>query len=809
MVCKRSSLGPITRNLICQDEAASFDFLEGDKDPSSSDDAVSNVKSKKESKKFFVQRIDTIRTQLDTDQQTDSDPEDDISSADKIVPPFFTFTMLSVRDVKQLIQNSTPKSCPLDPMPSTLVSKCEDLFPVLTKIVNNSLQSGCSPEIWKEALVFLFLKKPGLDVIFENFRPVSNLSFVSKLIERAVFNQIHGHLVCNNLYPVAQSASRRNHSTETALLKVMNDILLKMNKQHVTIVVLLDLKAAFDTVDHSILLNRLSSKLGSNGTALAWFRSYCLAVPSECLFGPTAHSGQADAVSSIEHCIQDIGQRMSQDRLLMNDAKTELLLIGTRQQLAKITIDGIIVGHCHYSTISRSESGHGNSCAGIIAAVANNSFCGIGIAYSARIAGIRILGKNALTDNLKAKGISFKPDYVDIYSNSWGPSDSGFEIGEAGVVTEEALKQGAVKGRKGLGSIFVFAAGNGGYNKDNCAFNGLVNSIYTIAIAGVKKDGSLPGYGEKCPGILAVTFSKALFSILDNAKLVQTDELKALYTPIQKNGKAQLLCATMVDNNFEPNSTFEASCTVQKKNQEKSGDSFKRVLLFKSMSQLEVELNISPHTLQRIDNNVVVSKDEAVAMMSPSLKWGIDDEHVAHEMYESKRGEEVADSSNSVGFGLMDAHGLVSLAVNWTTVPPQLNCTVSRISVNRLIPSNGTLKVTASLTDLSHVCRGSQINFLEHVQVRVSLNYTLRGYLEMSLTSPQGSTSLLLQSRTKDNSPYETYLTNWTILTLHHWGENPLGTWELALKNSRPDQESEGSYYKRLHCLDFMTLCHV
>ncbi|XP_022791780.1 furin-like isoform X2 [Stylophora pistillata] len=167
---------------------------------------------------------------------------------------------------------------------------------------------------------------------------------------------------------------------------------------------------------------------------------------------------------------------------------------------------------------------HGNSCAGIIAAVANNSFCGIGIAYSARIAGIRILGKNALTDNLKAKGISFKPDYVDIYSNSWGPSDSGFEIGEAGVVTEEALKQGAVKGRKGLGSIFVFAAGNGGYNKDNCAFNGLVNSIYTIAIAGVKKDGSLPGYGEKCPGILAVTFSKALFSILDNAKLITADE---------------------------------------------------------------------------------------------------------------------------------------------------------------------------------------------------------------------------------------------------------------------------------------------
>ena len=92
------------------------------------------------------------------------------------------------------------------------------------------------------------VKELGLDVIFlKNFRPMSNLSFVFKLIERAAFNQIHGHLVSNNLYPVAQFAYRRNHSTDIALLKVMNDILLNMNKQHVTILVLLD------TVDHKIL----------------------------------------------------------------------------------------------------------------------------------------------------------------------------------------------------------------------------------------------------------------------------------------------------------------------------------------------------------------------------------------------------------------------------------------------------------------------------------------------------------------------------------------------------------------------------
>lgn len=97
---------------------------------------------------------------------------------------------------------------------------------------------------------------------------------MSKLIIRAAFNHIHGSLVCNSLYSVAQSAYKRNHSTETSLLRVMNDILLNMNKQHVTILVSLDLNAAFDTVDHSILLNSLSSKIGLNGTALASLRSY-------------------------------------------------------------------------------------------------------------------------------------------------------------------------------------------------------------------------------------------------------------------------------------------------------------------------------------------------------------------------------------------------------------------------------------------------------------------------------------------------------------------------------------------------------
>ena len=108
---------------------------------------------------------------------------------------------------------------------------------------------------------WFFLKKDGLEPIFKHYRPVSNLQFISKLTESAVAKQLQHHINMNNLFPSLQSSYRKFHSTESALLKVKNDILLNMNRQHVTLLVLLDLSAAFDTIDHSILLERLRSAL--------------------------------------------------------------------------------------------------------------------------------------------------------------------------------------------------------------------------------------------------------------------------------------------------------------------------------------------------------------------------------------------------------------------------------------------------------------------------------------------------------------------------------------------------------------------
>ena len=100
---------------------------------------------------------------------------------------------------------------------------------LLKIMINLSLDSGEFADDWKCGLINPILKKPGLDLLYKNYRPVSNLQYVSKLTEKVVFNQVYDHMVSNAIFPALQSSYRQFHSTETTLIKVMNDILLKMN----------------------------------------------------------------------------------------------------------------------------------------------------------------------------------------------------------------------------------------------------------------------------------------------------------------------------------------------------------------------------------------------------------------------------------------------------------------------------------------------------------------------------------------------------------------------------------------------------
>ena len=126
----------------------------------------------------------------------------------------------------------------------------------------------------KNSLVKPLLKKLGLELVFPSFRPVSNLPVISKLTEKASVNELSDHMNKVRPFPPGQSADRSFHSRETEPLKVQSDILLSMDDQKVTRLVMLDLSAVFDTIDHSILLETLGSGFGVGGTDLKWFTSH-------------------------------------------------------------------------------------------------------------------------------------------------------------------------------------------------------------------------------------------------------------------------------------------------------------------------------------------------------------------------------------------------------------------------------------------------------------------------------------------------------------------------------------------------------
>jgi len=179
------------------------------------------------------------------------------------------FTALSKNKVMQLIERSSDATCKLDPLPTWLLKSCIDAFAaMITAIVNYSLSEGYFPDQWKTAQVIPLQKKKGSDFDFKSYRPASNLPFISKIIEKAVVDQFLCHCDENALLPDYQSAYRRFSSTQSVLLKVQSDILLNMDKQEVTLLVLLGLSAAFDTVNHSLLLNILGNGFGVTDSAL-------------------------------------------------------------------------------------------------------------------------------------------------------------------------------------------------------------------------------------------------------------------------------------------------------------------------------------------------------------------------------------------------------------------------------------------------------------------------------------------------------------------------------------------------------------
>uniref|UniRef100_A0A8C7R612 Furin (paired basic amino acid cleaving enzyme) a n=1 Tax=Oncorhynchus mykiss TaxID=8022 RepID=A0A8C7R612_ONCMY len=264
-----------------------------------------------------------------------------------------------------------------------------------------------------------------------------------------------------------------------------------------------------------------------------------------------------------------------------------------------------------------NDNRHGTRCAGEVAAMANNGICGVGVAYNAKIGGVRMLD-GEVTDVVEAQSLSLNPQHIHIYSASWGPEDDGKTVDGPAKLAKEAFLRGVTEGRGGLGSIFVWASGNGGREKDSCNCDGYTNSIYTLSISSSTQNGNVPWYSEACSSTLATTYSSGNL----NEKQIVTTDLRQKCTDTHTGTSASApLAAGIIALALEANKN----------------------LTWRDMQHLVVRTSHPAHLLTNDWNTNGVGRKV----------------------------------SHSYGYGLLDASAIVALAENWTNAGPQKKCVLN------------------------------------------------------------------------------------------------------------------------------------
>ena len=192
------------------------------------------------------------------------------------VREFSNFRLFSNEEVRTIIKGMKMKSCEIDPIPTELLKKClVDVLPTITKIINISLRDGVFVDTWKTAIIHPLLKLLSLGIQKSaSYRSVSNLPCLSKVLEKCAIDRFNKHCGLHSTLPEYQSAYRRDHSCETSILKLVNDILWAMENQECMAVMACNLSAPFNTIHHGILLEVMSENFGVKDTALSGFDSY-------------------------------------------------------------------------------------------------------------------------------------------------------------------------------------------------------------------------------------------------------------------------------------------------------------------------------------------------------------------------------------------------------------------------------------------------------------------------------------------------------------------------------------------------------
>ena len=220
---------------------------------------------------FYKEKVEKIRTSL-------SSPKNNMFKDNSHITHLTKFKPVTEEDILTIITNLENKQSVLDPIPCSLFKLCKtELSPLFHKIINASFQLGFFPTHLKISNITPLLKSKRLDSeLLNSYRPVNSLTIISKIYEKCALKQLMDHLRINNLYCKLQSAYRPNHSCETALMKIYDDVSKYLSPTTYVVIVFLDFSAAFDTIDHNILIKRLEYDYGIKDKALSWISSYLL-----------------------------------------------------------------------------------------------------------------------------------------------------------------------------------------------------------------------------------------------------------------------------------------------------------------------------------------------------------------------------------------------------------------------------------------------------------------------------------------------------------------------------------------------------
>ncbi|KAK7038031.1 PHOMO B domain-containing protein [Favolaschia claudopus] len=388
-----------------------------------------------------------------------------------------------------------------------------------------------------------------------------------------------------------------------------------------------------------------------------------------------------------------------------------------------------------------ADDHHGTRCAGQVAA-GKNGVCGLGLAYESKVAGVRILS-GPISDVDEASSLNYGFQNVSIYSCSWGPPDNGKSMEGPGYLIKKAVVNGITNGRGGLGSIYVFASGNGAAHGDQCNFDGYTNSIYSVTVSAVDYKGLHPYYSEPCAANMIVAYSSG-----SGKSIVTTD-------------KGENSCATTHGGTSAaaPNAVGVFALTLETRPD----------LTWRDIQYLCV---LTARQINKEDPDW-----EATALPGRFYSY-------------------------KYGFGALDAYEYIKAAKAWKVVKPQVWFTTKTVQLDggsmlepeeyaggKFIGEGGVLSSIAVTKDM---VTGNNMEHLEHINIKVWISHGKRGDVEVELRSPNGIRSVLAGRRTSDLAT--TGYPGWTFMSVKHWGEDPVGEWTIKVSDQTPSSNFNGSF---------------